>query len=530
MNSVVQLLLSGTVPELAKRYGTAPGTSLFQHGFLVNASSSPLDDLLCQTSKIASALTSGVFCRPVNPQDDDDNDNASTDPKYRLAPRMFKHVIGKDHVDFCTGHQQDAAQFLHYFLEKLDRAELGSELLKQHAQKQNVASHLFQFSTTTRLVCSADGKIKYKNGAPETMWSLRIPMDKAEVRPLSPSEEEEKTDVVTSPEQKRPKKDDDKPPVPSISFATCVQEWAADTQVDDLRWSHLQNSIHAAGQRMRFSNFPRYLLVQMQRYQLGPDWQPVKLEVKLDIPEEIDLNAYKNVGPVAGEDLVPEESSKDAAVAPAPAAPPIDEVALAQLMDMGFSLNSCKRALTAVGGSNVEAAMGWVFEHNTDPDFNDPMPEDAGGAASASGVDEGVVQTLVASLGCFSADQVRAALEETNGAADRAADWLFSHMDDLDGAIAALSGKQGQPSSQSGPKVPLEDGDGKYTMISMISHIGKHTGSGHYVAHLKKDGKWVIFNDEKVALSSEPPFEHAYMYLFQRTDTVGSPSSYYSSP
>jgi ubiquitin carboxyl-terminal hydrolase 5/13 len=31
---------------------------------------------------------------------------------------------------------------------------------------------------------------------------------------------------------------------------------------------------------------------------------------------------------------------------------------------MGFSLNSCKRALTAVGGENVEAAMGWVFEHN----------------------------------------------------------------------------------------------------------------------------------------------------------------------
>ena len=57
----------------------------------------------------------------------------------------------------------------------------------------------------------------------------------------------------------------------------------------------------------------------------------------------------------------------------------------------------------------------------------------------------------------------------------------------------------------------------------MVSHIGKNTGSGHYVSHLKKDGKWVIFNDEKVALSSRPPFEHAYVYLFQRKDTIGSP-------
>lgn len=206
-------------------------------------------------------------------------------------------------------------------------------------------------------------------------------------------------------------------------------------------------------------------------------------------------------------------------------------------MDMGFSLNSCKRALTAVGGSDVAAAMDWAFQHNTDADFNDPLPESTsdGNAAtsSSSNVDEGVVQSLVENLGCFTADQVRAALQETNGAADRAADWLFSHMDDLDGAIAALQlSKQEDESSPSssgasaggGEPLPLEDSEsGKYTLSGMISHIGRNTGSGHYVAHLKRlqdDGKWVIFNDEKVALSSQPPVEHAYIYLFQRSDTL----------
>jgi ubiquitin carboxyl-terminal hydrolase 5/13 len=174
-----------------------------------------------------------------------------------------------------------------------------------------------------------------------------------------------------------------------------------------------------------------------------------------------------------------------------------------------------------------------------DPDFNDPVPDpaNAGGAgtapaaASSSGVDEGVVQSLVESLGCFSTDQVRAALKETGGAADRAADWLFSHVDDLDGAIAALESQRsgGDPNANAAtapkPSRPLEDGPGRYVMKGMISHIGKNTGSGHYVAHLKKgnDG-WVIFNDEKVALSSNPPFPHAYLYLFQRKDTIESPS------
>ena len=64
-------------------------------------------------------------------------------------------------------------------------------------------------------------------------------------------------------------------------------------------------------------------------------------------------------------------------------------------------------------------------------------------------------------------------------------------------------------------------------MIGTVSHIGKNTGSGHYVAHIKRGDKWVIFNDEKVAYCEGPPSEHAYMYFFQRTDTIGSPNPNY---
>lgn len=200
-------------------------------------------------------------------------------------------------------------------------------------------------------------------------------------------------------------------------------------------------------------------------------------------------------------------------------------------MEIGFSYNGCKRALLKTGGSDVEAAMNWIFEHNNDPDFNDPLPDNNTPEASTSrnnnNVDEGVVMSLVDSLGCFTKEQVTVALVECNGSPDRAAEWLFSNMDNLDTVIANLKKKEEKTSDSKPKTADVEDGDGNFSLIGMISHIGKNTSSGHYVAHIKKDGKWVIFNDEKVALSECPPTPHAYLYIFQRKDSVGSPNTNY---
>lgn len=507
-----------TLPEIGNRYGTKPNDDVYNHRFFegVSPSSAP-NELLVQTSKLISALTSGVYAIP----EEELETEGPTDPKYRVAPRMFKHLIGKDHVDFRTGQQQDAVQFLQYFLEQIDRAEA------KHNRDTILTSNLFSFQTEARIVCNTDQKVKYKDSAAENIWSLRIPMEKAEVLPTDPELKEE-------PEQKRQKQEgEDNKEIPTVTFSQCLDSWASETTLDDLRWPHLQNAVQPATQISRFKNFPRYLWIQAQRYELGPDWQPMKLEVNLDIPETIDLANYKAMGPQEGESLVTEEQEGDVTEVAA-AQPQISEAALGQLMDMGFGMNGCKRALTVVGGSDAEAAMNWIFEHNMDPDFNDPLPEPSAAAPSNSdgdGIDDTVVMSLVENLGMFTIDQVRAALKETSGAADRAADWLFSHMDDLDGAIANLQGNDaaGGSGEAAKQKLELEDGEGKFDMVGMISHIGKNTGSGHYVAHIKRkdDGKWVIYNDEKVAISEKPPIQHAYLYLFQRTDTVGSPNSSY---
>lgn len=390
MNSIFQLLFSGSIPELVHRYGCPPSPTndndddkddvITNHPFLRNIipTAAPLD-VLCQTTKLASALTSGRFAKPIASGTEID----AIHPKYRLAPRMMKHCIGKDHVEFRTAQQQDAAQFLQYLLERLDRAELGVTLDRMKAHLMNdtttdgttalrTTSYLLSYQTTERRMCLADNKVLYKNSAPETIWSLRIPMDKAII----------KDDGVLSPEQKKLKSDDgssnistnedsNKEPkvIPSINLWTCIHEWAKDTTVEHIRWSHLNNESHSALQNVRFRNFPRYLMIQMNRYELGPDWVPYKLEVNLMVPEELDLTKYKSKGPQDNEILISDEennsSNNETSISnAAPMVTTIYEVALSQLMDMGFSLNSCKRALTAVGGNDVEAAMGWVFEHN----------------------------------------------------------------------------------------------------------------------------------------------------------------------
>ena len=62
----------------------------------------------------------------------------------------------------------------------------------------------------------------------------------------------------------------------------------------------------------------------------------------------------------------------------------------------------------------------------------------------------------------------------------------------------------------------LLDGPGEYELLGIISHMGANTACGHYVCHIKKNGRWAIYNDEKVAESESPPLDLGYLYLFKR--------------
>ena len=121
---------------------------------------------------------------------------------------------------------------------------------------------------------------------------------------------------------------------------------------------------------------------------------------------------------------------------------------------------------------------------------------------------------MLSSMG-FTAVQAEAALKASDGIPDRAAEWLFSRSDDLDGAIAALQNEEASINVEINENPSAR---GHYQLFGFISHMGSNTACGHYVCHIKKDGRWAIFNDEKVAISDAPPFDLGYMYVFQRKD------------
>ncbi len=119
---------------------------------------------------------------------------------------------------------------------------------------------------------------------------------------------------------------------------------------------------------------------------------------------------------------------------------------------------------------------------------------------------------------------------------ERAADWVFSHMTEL-AAMEVDQPSEVGPTYHDGPgsklsRVPvlyvmvlnlksgynllLQTLSSEYELTAFISHMGTSTMCGHYVCHIKKDGKWIIFNDAKVAESAAPPRELAYLYLYKR--------------
>ena len=193
----------------------------------------------------------------------------------------------------------------------------------------------------------------------------------------------------------------------------------------------------------------------------------------------------------------------------------INEDLLQQLVDMGFSVEGCKKALINTGNNNIEAAMNWVFEHQSDPDFDTPY--DIPTSISTAGEPNEENLALILSMGFARAHAIRA-LSMTNNNVEAAIEWATNHPDDYSTLQSlAESTPQASPLQQSTKITHFRDGPGKYRLVAFISHIGNQTSCGHYVAHILKDGRWAIFNDETVALSEHPPKDLAYLYLYKRT-------------
>merc|ERR1719161_2139310 len=149
------------------------------------------------------------------------------------------------------------------------------------------------------------------------------------------------------------------------------------------------------------------------------------------------------------------------------------------------------------------------MDHMGDADFNDP-PAPAGGAAADPELEMKVTQ--LESMG-FAPAHCRVALKRAGGV-EAATEFLFSNAPEELDLMAAQDASE--PAAPAAAAEPVPDGKGVYKMVGFASHLGQHTGHGHYVAHLLHPEKgWVFFNDEKVFKSDTPPMELGYVYVYR---------------
>ena len=523
LNSVLQLLAA--TPEFGALYlDNAP--AIFR-----SAPADPTQDLLSQLAKAADGMLTARYAVP---------DEAGGEAAVR--PAMLQQVAGKGHAEFSTARQQDAADYLCHLLELIKRTErtAAARLGEAAAAAAAPFSSLFGFASEERI--EAAGQVTYKTVGGQMVLPLGVPLEAARNKEEVAAYEERAEKRQKLGEGQGPGdeagKEKEEPVVPLVPFEACLAKLAAPEPLDGFR------GLGAASKTVRFKTFPRYLVVHLQRYVQKPDWTIGKLNVEVPMPETLDLAALRATGLQDGETLMAEEAeaAAPAAAAPAPAAAPQpDEAIIASLVSMGFSENGSKRAALAVNNSSADHAMEWVFAHMEDPDFNDPLPPPGAAAESAAGggggggggggdaAPDAASVEMLAGMG-FNETQASAALKATQGNLERAADWLFSHADDLDGAVAeVLSGGGGGGGGGGGEgggggggggggEAEYNDGPGRYELLGFISHMGSNTTCGHYVCHIKKEGRWVIYNDRKVAASETTPLQLGYMYFYKRVE------------
>ncbi|KAG2202020.1 hypothetical protein INT47_006212 [Mucor saturninus] len=417
----------------------------------------------CQLHKLADGLLSGRYSQPLI------NDEGV---KYQegIAPGMFKALVGKGHEEFSTMRQQDAFEFFQYLCKTIQQ--------KEHISN-NDPTKAFDFVTEQRLQCTKCKKVRYQKDKTSSI-SVSVPAHKIQSNG-------EAADAYEP-----------------VEFLECLDVFVKDENFDGYNCSNCKEKTTAT-RSVRFSTFPEILVVNPRRFAFI-DWVPQKLNIAIKFPDGlIQLDKYISQGQQPGEETLPEDEDTSSNSSE----PTFNQNDIDQLKSMGFSENRCKRALLNTGHNGADIAMSWMFEHMEDPDIDDPLPATtASHAGLSSGPSEDQISTLQ-DMG-FSAAQAKKALRETNNDTERALDWLFSHPDD--------SGEESTPMNTTGEAVVVGSATApfNYKLDSFVSHKGTSVHCGHYVSHVHKNGEWVLFNDNKVAVTPNPPIGEAYLYFLQR--------------
>jgi ubiquitin carboxyl-terminal hydrolase 5/13 len=492
------------------------------------------NDPLAQTVKLFSSLTSSEYARTSEELSDETQKKQDLRGLAEgLAPRMFKRLIGEGHAEFSTARQQDAREFFEHCLEKFDKWQKDGVresrfFANEHAGGVALSSisSEFQFETLARTVCGSSHKAKFEVGS-HTVLDMCVPREKA----VKIETTKEELETAASKRQKKEGEEDAPAPL-EVPFATCLETFTQESIIEDYYSPAIQGKTFAT-RKTFLKTCPNVLALCVNRYYVGDDWRPTKMDCVVNVPERLNIESMRvdEKKDVDAYELLPEDVDMDASAAAnaAPAANEItaDDAIVAQLVAMGFSENGSKRAAIATSNASAEVAMEWVFAHSEDPDFNDPPVTTMDLSKDVDKTNSVSVEAIsqLESMG-FSSAASRTALRVSgnSNSVEAACEWLFANMDNIDDACAKaereLEEKEqaGRDASSTDDTTTNEiiDGKGEYELFGVVSHMGSNTACGHYVAHVKKNNQWILFNDEKVAVSESPPLGLGYLYFFRR--------------
>ena len=397
-----------------------------------------------------------------------------------IRPGMFKSLIGKGHEEFQSGRQQDAREYFSYLLEKMVLGE------KKIGSNQN-PSDLFNFEMEQRIQCTKCNCVKY-NKQKEQCLMLTIPVD-SKVEKGTP-----------------------------VELGACLEATFSESLVEDFNCPKCQEKT-VVKDRKRFITYPTCLAFALKRI-VYTDWVPAKLEIELVLGKDdiVDLTPYVGVNAELqeGEEGFPQAEEPDEIE------PELDQGMVNTLIQNGVPEIAAKHAVYNAGGSADEAIM-WFYGNIENPAIQVPLLVPNTKKGQAAGGDSGFVPNAEAlqMLMCMGFDEKLStrALRKCDNNLERASDWVMSHMDEPDSEDEAKGAAMEVDSNVPNAFDNSTPDEGVYQLQSFTTHLGSSLGAGHYVAHVRyadEEGKWIYYNDDKVAKMDDPPIGKGYLYFLRK--------------
>lgn len=426
LSSVLQCIFS--LPEFHQRY--------YHPDDLPPLNQAPAQDLETQMRKLADGLLSGRYSHPdvdvtASP------DSTEVPHQKGLSPSMFKHLVGYGHEEFSTMRQQDAFEFLLHLFKLVS--------LSKHRGGLTNPIESFRFAVEQRLQCISCRKARYKVDEQDNV-SMPVPARRSIHSSTSLS-----SDTTAGSLQFEP-----------VTLSECLDSFTAEEVVD--MTCPGCGSKDGFSKRALFKTLPQQLVINARRFELI-NWVPTKLDIPVVVGDEpLDFSAFMSSEHDGSEELLPEVEDTVKTFAP-------NQVALDQLLSMGFPSVRCEKALHATGNLDPEAAMNWLFAHMEDPNIDEPLVlTQSSGEAFAAEQDPAKVGQL-SEMG-IDPPHAKKALAATGGDVNRALDWVFSHPEALadEEDDSPGSGNRGTPGLASIPA--------KYQLRSIVCHKGSSVHAG----------------------------------------------------